>query len=178
MTFEDNHVDGGHADIRQSLAIAHRGLRELAAIVDAGAGAYIEDVHRRRSLALCWVTIGHALKGLGPGVANGSGQFALAIAVHHKVLTQSFDKVAADVLWRTSVRDAPVLCGVIEQALADLGPAPRLWAPPSSNGAVRTEQELVGAGPSVARVTVPEQRRHPTVPASAGDGNRGRHRAD
>ena len=91
-------------------------------MVAEGREAFDASPAQQRALAFCWVSVGSALKNYAhlAGVAQGHGPLAPAIQFRDKIAHQPLDRLASDVVWRTSVRDAPELLRVIEALVADL----------------------------------------------------------
>lgn len=77
---------------------------------------------KQRALTFCWVSTGSVLKhyALLTGLPQGHGPLAPAIHFRDKIAHQPLDRLASEIVWETSVRDAPKLQRVIEALMNDL----------------------------------------------------------
>src|SRR5215510_487397 len=101
---------------------ARQGLRAAAATVAGGRDAFDARIDQRRALAFCWVSVGSALKHYArlAGIPQGHGPLAPAIQFRDKLAHQPLDRLAPEVVWETSIRDAPELLRVVEALINDL----------------------------------------------------------
>lgn len=76
---------------------------------------YDQNLDRQRALALCWISVGSALKHYAhiAGLPRGHGPLAPAIRLRDRLAHQPVDRLNPAVLWETSVRDAPELARII-----------------------------------------------------------------
>ena len=97
-------------------------MHAVAAMVAGGRTTFDASTDQQRALAFCWVSIGSALKHYArlAGIPQGHGPLAPAIQFRDKLAHQSLDRLASEVVWETSVRDAPELLRVVEALINDL----------------------------------------------------------
>lgn len=102
------------------LVAAGEGLATIAGLVGAGQASYDGSVDRQRAVALCWISVGSALKHYAAlsGMPQGHGPLAPAIRLRDKLAHQPVSRLDPAVLWQASVRDAPQLRRIVE-ALPD-----------------------------------------------------------
>jgi len=110
------------ARLQAELEAARQGLHAVAAMVAGGRTTFDASTDQQRALAFCWVSIGSALKHYArlAGIPQGHGPLAPAIQFRDKLAHQSLDRLASEVVWETSVRDAPELLRVVEALINDL----------------------------------------------------------
>lgn len=108
--------------LRAELEAARTGLDAIAAMVAQGREIFDTRHAQQRALAFCWVSTGSALKHYTQlaGLAQGRGPLAPAIHFRDRIAHQPLDRLAPEIVWETSVRDAPELLRVIEALIADL----------------------------------------------------------
>lgn len=105
-------------ELRAELDAALYALREIRKLVsEAGRDGFDASEDRRRAIAWCWVTAGSALKHYArmSGTPQGQPPLAPPIRFRDRLAHQRLDKLDADLLWETSVRETPVLLRIIEQ---------------------------------------------------------------
>lgn len=110
------------ARLQAELEAARQGLLTVAAMVAGGREAFAASADQQRALAFCWVSIGSALKHYArrAGMSQGHGPLAPAIQFRDKLAHQPLDRLAPEVVWETSVHDAPELLRVVEALINDL----------------------------------------------------------
>lgn len=98
------------------LLAAREGLETIAALVDDGQAVYDASVDRQRAVALCWISVGSALKHYAAlsGMPQGHGPLAPAVRLRDKLAHQPVSRLDPAVLWQASVRDAPQLRRIVE----------------------------------------------------------------
>jgi uncharacterized protein with HEPN domain len=91
-------------------------------MVAGGRATFDASTDQQRALAFCWVSIGSALKHYArlAGIPQGHGPLAPAIQFRDKLAHQSLDRLAPEVVWETSIRDAPELLRVVEALINDM----------------------------------------------------------
>lgn len=104
------------------LDAARQGLHAVAAIVAEGREVFDASLAQQRALAFCWVTVGSALKHYAQlaGIPQRHGPLAPAIHFRDRLAHQPLDRLAPDIVWETSVRDAPELLRIVEAVINDL----------------------------------------------------------
>jgi hypothetical protein len=110
------------ARLQAELEAARQGLHAAATMVAGGRDAFDASIDQQRALAFCWVSVGSALKHYArlAGIPQGHGPLEPAIQFRDKLAHQPLDRLAPEVVWETSVRDAPELLRVVEALLNDL----------------------------------------------------------
>jgi len=110
-------------DLAAELSAALHGLDEVARIVKDGRGAFEANEDRQRALALCWMSIGSSLKHYArlSGIPQGQLPLAQPIRLRDKIAHQRLDKIDCEILWQTSVGDAPSLLRMATRLLDQLG---------------------------------------------------------
>lgn len=98
------------------LRAALDGLTEIRRIVEAGEALYRTNMDRQRALALCWISVGSALKHFAAATGRPQlhGPLTPAIRLRDKLAHQPVTRLDSAVLWQTSIHDAPRLRAVIE----------------------------------------------------------------
>jgi len=98
------------------LTAAREGLAEIEGLVAAGRAEYEGNFDRRRALALCWISVGSALKHYAvlAGMPQRHGVLSPAIRLRDKLAHQPVSRLDPVVLWETSVRDTPQLRRIVE----------------------------------------------------------------
>ena len=112
-------------ELAAELSAAVHGLREIRELVGGGGrDAFVDSVDRQRALALCWVSVGSALKHYSQMTESEHGQPPLAapIRFRDRLAHQRLDRLDPEILWETSVRQTPVLLRIVEGMLEQLGP--------------------------------------------------------
>ncbi|HUJ66628.1 MAG TPA: HepT-like ribonuclease domain-containing protein [Acidimicrobiales bacterium] len=105
-------------ELRAELDAALYALREIRKLVsEGGRDGFDASEDRRRAIAWCWVAAGSALKHYAQTSGTPQGQPPLAppIRFRDRLAHQRLDKLDADLLWETSVRETPDLLRIIEQ---------------------------------------------------------------
>ncbi len=93
-------------------------LGEIRRLVsEGGRDAFDASEDRRRAIARCWVAAGSALKHYSQMAATPQGEPPLSapIRFRDRLAHQRLDKLDADLLWETSVRETPCLFRTIER---------------------------------------------------------------
>ncbi len=94
------------------LDAAIHGFQEVRRVVsEGGRGAFDAGQDRSRSLAFCWVSTGSALTHYAQmtGAPQGAPPPSAPIWFRDRLAHQRLDKLDLDLLWETSVGDAPLL---------------------------------------------------------------------
>lgn len=103
-------------EIAAQLDAAIHGLGEVRRVVSEGGRATFDSSEdRSRALAFCWVSTGSALKHYAQmtGAPQGAPPLSAPIRFRDRLAHQRLDKLDLDLLWETSVRDAPLLLRVL-----------------------------------------------------------------
>lgn len=103
-------------EVAAQLDAAIHGLEEVRRIVSEGGRATFDaSEDRSRALAFCWVSTGSALKHYAQmtGAPQGAPPLSAPIRFRDRLAHQRLDKLDVDLLWETSVRDAPVLLRIL-----------------------------------------------------------------
>lgn len=106
------------ADLQAELGPVLYALREVRRRdSEGGRDRFDARKDRRRAIAWCWVTAGSALKHYAPtsGAPKGHPSLAPPIRFRDRLAHQRLEKLDTDLLWETSVREAPALLRIIEQ---------------------------------------------------------------
>jgi uncharacterized protein with HEPN domain len=108
--------------LRAELDAARQGLHAIAAMVAEGHEAFVASVAQQRALAFCWVSTGSALKHYARpgGLTQGHGPLSPAIHFRDRIAHQPLNRLAPEIVWETSTRDAPTLRRVVEALIDDL----------------------------------------------------------
>lgn len=103
-------------EVAAQLDAAIHGLQEVRRIVaEGGREAFDASEDRGRALAFCWISVGIALKHYAQmtGAPQGAPPLSAPIRFRDRLAHQRLDKLDLDLLWETSVRDAPLLLRVL-----------------------------------------------------------------
>ena len=98
------------------LTAAREGLAEIEGLVAAGRAEYEGNVDRRRALALCWISVGSALKHYAVLAGDASTAWCALAGdpFAGQLAHQPVSRLDPVVLWETSVRDPPQLRRIVE----------------------------------------------------------------
>lgn len=109
---------------REELDAALEALDEISSAVGAGQSGSQVGVDRIRQLAYLWIVVGSRLKNYCEvlGIPRASGEFADAIDFRHVLAYRRPSRLSVEVVWRTSVEDAPSLRRAIDEARDALDP--------------------------------------------------------
>ncbi|MBO0840042.1 MAG: DUF86 domain-containing protein [Sciscionella sp.] len=110
----------------EKLAAARVGIRAAREIVNAEYEQFENDSMAQRALAYCWVTAGSALKDYQrtAGMTSQHPVFTQAIGFRDKLAHRPLDELDPEIIWNTTVHDAPELLSVVEAIV--VGTEPRL----------------------------------------------------
>jgi uncharacterized protein with HEPN domain len=103
-------------ELAAQLDAAIHGLHEIRRLVsDGGRDAFDASQDRTRALALCWVSVGSALKHYAQmtGTPQGVAPLSAPIRFRDRLAHQRLDKLDLNLLWETSVRETPVLLRIL-----------------------------------------------------------------
>ena len=103
-------------EVAAQLDAALHGLQEVRRVVsEGGRAAFDASEDRSRALAFCWVSTGSAVKHYAQmtGAPQGASPLSAPIRFRDRLAHQRLDKLDLNLLWETSVRDAPVLLRVL-----------------------------------------------------------------
>ncbi len=103
-------------EIAAQLDAAIHGAEEVRRVVsEGGRAAFDASEDRSRALAFCWVSTGSALKHYAQltGAPQGAPPLSAPIRFRDRLAHQRLDKLDLNLLWETSVRDAPLLLRVL-----------------------------------------------------------------
>jgi uncharacterized protein with HEPN domain len=112
-------------ELATQLDAALHGLQEVRRVVaEGGREAFDASEDRNRALAFCWVSTGSALKHYAQmtGTPQGAPPLSAPIRFRDRLAHQRLDKLDLDLLWETSVRDAPLLLRVLSSLRAQTSP--------------------------------------------------------
>jgi hypothetical protein len=104
------------------LVAARTALEAILSLVADGRPVFDQSIDRRRHFAYLWIVVGSRLKNHARvlQVARSGGEFGLAIGFRQKLAYSSPEEVDSEVLWRTSVINAPALLRQVEEAIGAL----------------------------------------------------------
>ena len=103
-------------ELAAQLDAAIHGLHEIRRLVsDGGRDAFDASQDRTRALALCWVSVGSALKHYAQmtGTPQGVAPLSAPIRFRDRLAHQRLDKLDLNLLWENSVRETPVLLRIL-----------------------------------------------------------------
>lgn len=107
---------------RAELEAAVDALTRIGALVVEGHERYKAEEDRRAHLRYLWIVVGSRLKNHAEAlrVPRSAGAFAHAIAFRHVLAYRAPSQVDDELVWTTSVEDAPVLAEEIAATITAL----------------------------------------------------------
>lgn len=99
---------------------AREGLDAIAALVAGGRQAFEASGDRRAHLAYLWIVVGSRLKNHCAvlDIPRATGEFARAIALRQKLAYARPSKRDDELVWATSLQDAPGLARDVAETVA------------------------------------------------------------